>query len=368
MFLIVSFKMPYEPRSKVKQFQQFNSLDGVSSFHLKWIIGKFPDIDVKSDVIEAGTLNGSPRPIKWKLSARWSKHSKFPWMSLTSIDDTKIPLRISRFLLVSERMRCNEYGHSNISSESHFVQCCIDDSNRAADDFVLHCWLDVPNENYIDTDSERLFDSSGVGSIWSGICELFDEEVIKEGDIDDDSTSDVVLITKKGTERRFNCHRNILCMRSPIFKTMLTNKNFKEAGEREVEIEDIDGNTMERLLEFVYVGKDICFGSKEDTLDLMVAADKYALPELVDECILEYILNYFEDVDYVDLLGYAELLNLKWVKNICLMTLSTNMNAINDEDIRGKISVELMGELGIMCAKRARDTKFIDVSGKHKVK
>ncbi|KAF8771093.1 Speckle-type POZ protein-like like protein [Argiope bruennichi] len=74
-------------------------------------------------------------------------------------------------------------------------------------------------------------------------------------------------------------HKNILFSRCPAFKKMLNNDMMTKT----LEIEDMDGNTLRRLLQYIYTEtvEDLDDGN---ILDLYKAADDYQLLELRHKC------------------------------------------------------------------------------------
>jgi len=58
-------------------------------------------------------------------------------------------------------------------------------------------------------------------------------------------------VTLKVGHREFPCHRVILANKSPVFRRMLTS-GMVEDRTGVVEIEDIEAETLEKLLEFIY--------------------------------------------------------------------------------------------------------------------
>ena len=51
----------------------------------------------------------------------------------------------------------------------------------------------------------------------------------------------------------YNCHKNILASRSPVFKSMLE-VNMKEKASGNIEIENMESAVLEDLLEYIYSG------------------------------------------------------------------------------------------------------------------
>ena len=63
--------------------------------------------------------------------------------------------------------------------------------------------------------------------------------------------SDVII---ECGEEKFECHKNILAARSPVFKAMFE-ANMKEANSGTVEIDGIEPNVLSEMLHFIYTGK-----------------------------------------------------------------------------------------------------------------
>merc|ERR1712126_342355 len=55
-------------------------------------------------------------------------------------------------------------------------------------------------------------------------------------------------------EKSFNCHKNILSLRSEVFSTMFTS-GLKEDEQATVEIKDFDPEIVEQMLEYIYTGE-----------------------------------------------------------------------------------------------------------------
>ena len=81
--------------------------------------------------------------------------------------------------------------------------------------------------------------------------------------------SDFTIIVKS---KEFKVHKSVLSARSPVFNIMFLSK-MKETVDNKVEINDIESDTFEKLLIFIYSGKvpeDLDYYA----IDLFVAADK----------------------------------------------------------------------------------------------
>jgi speckle-type POZ protein len=83
--------------------------------------------------------------------------------------------------------------------------------------------------------------------------------------------------------KEFPVHRYVLAARSPVFKATFSHEETKEVQTGEVEIEDVDPETLEVLIKYIYTDT---VGDEDWTIDLLSAADKYNLVTLLNNCEL----------------------------------------------------------------------------------
>ena len=98
--------------------------------------------------------------------------------------------------------------------------------------------------------------------------------------------------TKTLSDVTFNCKKNsikahtlILASGSPVLAAMFQH-NFKENHEKVVLIKEIEPNVFEELLCYIYTGRFNGSGRNVDVAELFIAADKYAVETLKEECAL----------------------------------------------------------------------------------
>ena len=94
----------------------------------------------------------------------------------------------------------------------------------------------------------------------------------------DTDTADFLLKTKNGS-KEFPVHKTILMSRSKVFRAMME-ANMAEVSAGEAVIEDLDEDTLEELIHFLYSGG--LSGSRYDIVSLCNAAEKYELASLMD--------------------------------------------------------------------------------------
>ncbi|GFV68386.1 TD and POZ domain-containing protein 2 [Trichonephila clavipes] len=111
---------------------------------------------------------------------------------------------------------------------------------------------------------------------------------------------DLKLKTKTGS---FPVHKNILSARSPVFKAMFTYDG-KEKNSECVNIDDLDDDTIQRMLHFIYTAKlqDLQWDS---ACNLYAAAVKYEIISLKSECFSFLEDNLTQD-NACDLLIFAD--------------------------------------------------------------
>ncbi len=88
-------------------------------------------------------------------------------------------------------------------------------------------------------------------------------------------------VTFKCKEKSIEAHTVIITARSPVMAAMFQH-DFKENKEKVVEVTDIKPNVFEQLLLYIYTGDAEL--EKVDVAELLVAADKYEIESLKEEC------------------------------------------------------------------------------------
>ncbi len=103
--------------------------------------------------------------------------------------------------------------------------------------------------------------------------------------------------TKTLADVEFQCdgksikaHTLILASGSPVLAAMFEN-DFKEKQKRVANITDIKANIFENLLQYIYTGEVALETEVKDVADLLVAAEKYAVETLKEECALYLSLD-----------------------------------------------------------------------------
>lgn len=129
---------------------------------------------------------------------------------------------------------------------------------------------------------------------------------------------------------RIPVHRVVLCAANSYFSSLLTIE-MREKYQNEILIENIDGGTLQSIVEFCYSGKIKI--SKENVDDLLAAADMFQFANLKEKCI-ENFERMLEPVNCLGIIALAEQYNLEGLK-ASATTLAHNrfMEVINTEEL-----------------------------------
>lgn len=95
-------------------------------------------------------------------------------------------------------------------------------------------------------------------------------------------------VTFKCKNKPIEAHTLILASGSPVLAAMFQH-NFKENQKKVVEIQDTEANVFEELLRFIYTGNFSI--NNVNVAQILVAADKYAVETLKEECAMHLATN-----------------------------------------------------------------------------
>ena len=124
--------------------------------------------------------------------------------------------------------------------------------------------------------------------------------------------------------RQFKCHKSILAQRSSYFNAMLSH-DMVESQDSKVELKDLEADTAEDLLTFIYTGKVSDMGEK--AADLLDVADKYGISGLKE--MSEAALCAKMNIDNVlNMLVLADLHSAPSVKSLALKFVRENVKVI----------------------------------------
>ncbi|GFU28143.1 TD and POZ domain-containing protein 4 [Nephila pilipes] len=189
----------------------------------------------------------------------------------------------------------------------------------------------VPAVEEIDEEEE---DSVPCCSLKKVLANLYEEGIL----------SDVNLRT--GNEN-FPVHKNILSVRSPVFRAMFGNE-MREKTSKDLDLPDIDADILRRLLLFLYTDtvKNLDW---ESALDLYRAADHYEVLDLREKCstLLKAKLSESNVCNVLSLANMYHDQNLKrTVQNFIIFDLSIEFISSeewrNFKEINAELALETM--------------------------
>jgi hypothetical protein len=148
------------------------------------------------------------------------------------------------------------------------------------------------------------------------VIKFLHERSLTEGSLNERSSSLIQDLAKLFDDKKqtdfnivcdgetFKCHKAILAARSEVFYSMFQMSGSTEKKTGEVKVEDIDAKTMKSLLMYMYKNH---FPGVEASMNLLYAADKYNLAELVLHC-QESIMKNISDETVLDIAVSSKIL------------------------------------------------------------
>jgi hypothetical protein len=126
--------------------------------------------------------------------------------------------------------------------------------------------------------------------------------------------------------KTFHCHKLVLSCQSQVFKAMIENMIEKESEVLEIDENDISAETMDQFVYFLYHEefKDI----KMINPELLVAADKYVVRDLFDECC-KYFQPNLSLQNALGVLVSAEMTNQKDLFEAASRFVCKNIGSLN---------------------------------------
>jgi speckle-type POZ protein len=176
----------------------------------------------------------------------------------------------------------------NLSKEQIIQSDC-----QQSDGSLTFCWKIFTHVKNESADPAVLAIDCG-GGLSSQFEELFD----------DMSLSDVILNVRG---REFPAHKLILSARSKYFAAMFKHP-MKEQSTNQIKMEDIDPDVFQALLRFIYTGRVRTATMETMAANLFIAADKYLLNELKNECE-NYFRHHMSPDNCVVLVFHGDLVN-----------------------------------------------------------
>ena len=145
--------------------------------------------------------------------------------------------------------------------------------------------------------------------------------------MDDDETADFTL---KSGSMSFKIHKAIFVARSTVFRAMFISNTDLEAV-----IEDVDGETLQELIHFIYMGR--LSGKEFGIQPLCYAANKYQLEGLMKLIADEAENVELQDEEVAELFISAELFNQEKLYYIAMERLKAKKEIVASKEFQEKM-------------------------------
>ena len=150
--------------------------------------------------------------------------------------------------------------------------------------------------------------------------------------MEDPETADFTL--KIGV-KSFKVHKAILAARSGVFRTMFLS-GMKDAVEGEAVITDVDEETLEEVLHYLYTGK---LSGKDFRINsLCYAAEKYQLDNLMDLIPEEIRRTELQAEEVAEAFISAEMFRMKELFEVAMEKLRMNKSMMKDAQFKAKLN------------------------------
>ncbi|KAH9363622.1 hypothetical protein HPB48_004143 [Haemaphysalis longicornis] len=187
------------------------------------------------------------------------------------------------------------------------------------------CMVNVPT-CHLSEDFNRLFES-----------EQFGDVVFKLGDCE------------------LRAHKAILVARSPVFASMFEHEMVESIQSR-VDVTDIDHEVFREMLRFIYTGEALQIDNF--TMELLVAADKYALERLKAMCE-KALCSHLSEENAAELFAFADMHSARQLKSHALNWICAHASDVEKtagwKMISGNPALAL--EVSMQLFKRAKSPK-----------
>lgn len=250
----------------------------------------------------------------YEFTATW--YVKFSYTEINSVSDNSVSSENTSWILKFHQIRL-ERSSRNIYG-SFLIQG--NDGNFANGTFDS---ISVPKE-------QKLSDVQCIGKGKTKITfDIYSEDERLSSMIQDyenffeNTTSCDVMFIVGG--EKIPAYKNILSARSDVFAKMFKS-DMKEKRTGQIEIVDIEPATFKLLLDFISCLK-IDSNDLEELLELIVAADKYSIKNLVDICSYRLSCNLSVD-NVVDVLIIADFVRAESLKRKCITMILDNKTEV----------------------------------------
>jgi hypothetical protein len=126
--------------------------------------------------------------------------------------------------------------------------------------------------------------------------------------------------------RHVGGHIPILANRSPVFAAMFSH-DMQEKKTGQVVIKDIQPEIFKEMLHYLYAGRTRISIVKCTAQPLFLAAEKYDIKELKDECI-QFLILHIQSGNVIELIVWADLYRVEEIKEAAFQFVGENYKTI----------------------------------------
>ncbi|KAL7043700.1 hypothetical protein ACKWTF_001630 [Chironomus riparius] len=137
-------------------------------------------------------------------------------------------------------------------------------------------------------------------------------------------------------QREFRVHRNILSVNSAVLKALMLT-NMKESIDKKLQVPDIDGTAMNKILLFMYTQK--IDGISDHLQDIIYGAEKYQIENLKALCIA-HMIDTLSVVNAVEYFMLASLYDLERLKQLSLIYIQIHYDNLHNTEKWTQLNVE----------------------------
>lgn len=295
----------------------------LSTFTFKWNIHKFIDSRYQFESSSIQAKNDGFNLI-WKLfyCFKYNKTSELVGFDLKTCDlrtyETEIRVR---FMLTSKGGSTNKI--------TVLVNDTLGMNNPVNHHYAkeVHAQFASPHSNEIAVELEiEVAEKVNNNVIYHKLTDDFERLLT------DESLSDITLVVG---DKEFKAHKLVLGARSPLFARMLSNE-MPEGTTNKVEIQDIEPDTFQELLKFIYSGK-ISFIDIEKMGALLIAGDRYGVSDLRPFCEENIIKNISVDTA-ANVFMLADLIKSEDLKEKAMKFIFAQKNQVINTDSYRKMT------------------------------
>ena len=125
-------------------------------------------------------------------------------------------------------------------------------------------------------------------------------------------------------------HTNVLVAKSPVFAAMFQHE-MKESKTGRIAIKDIEADVFQQLLYFIYSGRTKTPLTEDNVQPLYVAADKYDVKDLRDNCIL-YMMYSIRVDNAMAIIIFAYSYSIEELKKAAIEFARFNTSEVSEQD------------------------------------